>query len=417
MAAAILDTPPGDFMPANQRLIFSFETTTSVTDEYRYVVQVLEDGTEIGKYYLAPNAQEVAFFDLGEIAGKRVQVDQTPYQSTSVTLFAYDTTPFTRSRGNVKQYTVRVGEWNGSSETLNQDSHTFYLVGGREQLSAGLHPDFSDHYPTTSTRKGWLTDYSVTGSFIEMKATDEAEGRAALITRSTVSDATRIGFSVTTGSGTTTTFVDLNTSNGAQLPTATTPVGGFITYVPLMPATVNGIEGEDEAGDPQTVDLTGWISYSVGAYDGLTPKCRSIRVTRDCKTYKTTPVQIAWANSKGGWDYAHFEGKLLTTQQTQAKPYRAALGDWNGASFTAPGFLPETQYFHKEAEETYQLTGYFTQSELEVFKSLNLARRAFIKLDQWLPVLIEPNSYAVRTDNTQLALVTFNAKLAQSIRV
>jgi hypothetical protein len=233
---------------------------------------------------------------------------------------------------------------------------------------------------------------------------------AALITRSTVSNATAIAYAVTTPSGTVTTNVTLNTTNGAQLPTATSPTAGFVTYVPLMPVNVEAIAG---------VSLTGWTSYMVTPITEatLTPVGRAIRVTRECKNYKTAPVQVAWANSKGGWDYAEFEGKLLTTQQTQAKPYRATLGDWNGAEFSAAGFLAETKYFHKDAEELYQLTGYFSQSELEVFKSLNLAKKAFVKLDQWRPVLIEPTRYAVRADNAQMALVTFNVKLAQTIRV
>lgn len=408
MAATIFTNPSGTFFPANQRLIYGFETDTTVTDAFRFVVVIKENGTEIGTYYLSPNANEVAFFDLGEIAGKRLQADQTPYISTASILFGFTSTPFTRSLTNVAQYTVEVGEWNGTTLSANQDNTSVYLIGGREQLAAGLHPDFSNYYASGPTRKAWLTDYPVTGSYIELTARDEDQGHAALITRSVVSSATAISYAVTTSSGTTTTNVTLNTTNGAQLPTATSPVGGFLTYVPLMPVNVEAITG---------VDLTNWISYTVTPIVEATlqPVGRSLRVTRNCKTYKTDPVQIAWTNSRGGWDYANFEGKLLTTLTTQAKPYRKALGNWNGATFTAPGFLPETEYFHKDGEDKYELTGYFTPAEVDTLRNLVLAKRAFIRLSDWVPVLVEPTSYAVRTHNAQMSLVTVTVKLAQTL--
>jgi hypothetical protein len=408
MAATIFSNPSGTFLPANQRLIFGFSTTTTVTNAFRFVVVVKENGTTIGTYYLAPNANEKAFFDLGEIAKKRVQADQTPYTSTASILFGYTSTPFTRSIGNIAQYTVEVGEWDGTTLTTNQDNLSLYLIGGREQLAAGLHPDFSEYYASGPTRKAWLTDHPVTGSYIELTARDEDQGYTALITRSLVSSATAVTYSVTTSSGTTATNVTLNTTNGAQLPTATSPVGGFLTYVALMPVNVEAITG---------VDLTDWISYTVTPIIEATlqPVGRAIRVTRNCKTYKTDPVQIAWTNSKGGWDYANFEGKLLTTLTTQAKPYRKALGDWNGATFTAPGFLAETEYFHKDGEDKYELTGYFTPAEAEVLRNLVLAKRAFIRLSDWVPVLVEPTSYAVRTHTAQMSLVTVTVKLAQTL--
>lgn len=407
MAASIFQEP-NTYIPANQRLIFGIDTSSTITPAFRFIVVVKENGTQIGKYYLSPNPEDVSFFDLGELTRKRLEVDNRPY-SGGGTLFEYTSTVFTRSLGNVASYTVEVGEWNGTTETTNQDNRTVYLIGGREQISAGLHPDFSQYYATAGTKKVWLTDYPVTGSYIELTAQDETEGYAALITRSTVSDATAISYSVTTSSGTTTTILTLNTTNGAQLPTATSPVNGFITYVSLMPVNVAA------AG----ISLTNWISYTVYPIieATLTPVGRAFRITKDCKTYKTDPIELAWANSKGGWDYATFEGKLLSTVTTQNKPYKKALGTWGGTAFVSNSFDAETAYFHKEGEEAYQLTGKFRQTELEVFKNLVLAKKAFIKLNQWLPVLIDTASYQVRTDNAQIAEVVFNVKLAQTLRV
>lgn len=409
--SATIDSNPTGVLPVNQPLIFTFSTDVTVTDAFRFVVQVYEAGTEIGKYYLAPNANDVAHFDLSEIARDRVEADDSTHTGTNV-IHANDTNFYARSTTGINEYQVRVGEWNGTTETLNDDNTTFYLIGGAEQKSSGLHPDFSQYYATGSTRKGWLTDYP-SGTYIELKARDEDEGRMAFIAKNTWSDAVAVNYAVTTTSGTTSTYVPISSTYGGLVPSTTT-IAGYLQYAALMPASIDGLTGLDSPGGlAQAIDLTNWVSYTVQLVDGLTAKSKAIRVTRDCVSQNYT--QVAWTNSRGGWDYLNFNGKRLDTTTTDAKPYHSTLGNWDAATYTFKSWERESKYYHKTAEETYQLNTLCNEAEMNVIKSLLLSRKAMIRLDSWLPITIDQNSLQIRENGLKMYVVSFSVKLAQTV--
>lgn len=409
--SASIDSSPSGIIPARQPLVFSFSSTSTITDAFRFVIQIFEDGSEIGKYYLAPNSNDVAFFDLSEVVRDRVEVDSSNHTNTSS--IPGDTSAFfARATTGVHSYQVRVGEWDGTTETLNQDNTTLYLIGGTEQRSRGLHPSFSEFYATGSTRTGWLTDYPV-GSYIEMKARDEDEGRAAFIAKDTWSDATAVNYSITNGSGTTSVYVPISSTYGGLVP-STTSLAGYVQYAALMPATIDGLTGLDSpGGSAASIDLTGWISYTVTLVDGVTAKSKPIRITRECSK---TSTQLAWANSRGGWDYFTFAGKRLTTTTTDAKPYTKPLGDWGAATYGFKSWDAEVKFYHKTAEERYQMNAVMDEGEMQVLRSLFLSRKAFIRLDDWLPVTTDESQLQVRELQHKLYQVTFTVKLAQQVQ-
>jgi hypothetical protein len=53
--ASFDDSPGENWFPAGQHLIYTISTQTTITDDFRYIVQVEENGTEIAKIYLSPN--------------------------------------------------------------------------------------------------------------------------------------------------------------------------------------------------------------------------------------------------------------------------------------------------------------------------------------------------------------------------
>ena len=409
--SASIDSNPSGILPARQPLIFTFSTDTTITDAFRFVVQVFENDSEIGKYYLAPNENDVAHFDLSELVRDRVEVDDANHTGTNTTMG--DTTTFyTRSTTGVKKYQVRVGEWNGPSESLDDDNTTLYLIGGAEQKSSGLHPDFSQFYATGNTRKGWLTDYP-SGTYIELQARDEDEGRLAFIAKDTWSDATAVAYAITNTTTTYAVYVPISSSYGGLVP-STTSLAGYLQYVAALPASIDGLTGLDfPGGSPLAVDLTNWISYTVTLVDLLIPKSQSLRVTRDCSG--KTGTQIAWSNSRGGWDYMTFEGKRLDTTTSEAKPYNKPLGDWGAATYTFNEWSAETKYYHKSAEQRYQLSGIFNEDQMQAIRSLFLSRKAFIRLDKWLPVVTDESQIQIRELQHKIYQVSFNVKLAQAI--
>ena len=179
--AQIEAAPAENWIPAGRKLLFTLSPNETVTNAYRYIVQVEENGTDISKIYLTPNPTDNAFFDLSEVIAGRLEVDSLKYNTTS-TIHSFHNKMFTRSNDNMKRYRVKVGFFDGTTETLAEDTSGYYYhFDGYEQLSQGLDPSFSDYYGTASTKKVWLMDREPVNNVIEVNAGIEDNGVAAFI--------------------------------------------------------------------------------------------------------------------------------------------------------------------------------------------------------------------------------------------
>jgi len=395
-------------MPAGQPLIYTLQTSATIDDTFAFIVQVFENGTEIGKYYLKPNSNNRAHFDLNRVIQGRTRVDEKVYGAFTL-LFDYSALPYTRSNGNMNKYEVKIGEYTGT-EALAQATKYIYVMDGYEQVSSGLHPSFSDYYGTASTKKFWLTDREPVNNVITIEAADDDEGFFAFINNNTVSDVTRLAFQLIPPTGAPTTLTkDLNTTNGAQLPSATSPVNGFLVYAGIMPAQVL----------TPIFSATSWKQITITPQNGSgTQEGNVLSIIRDCTDYKDQAVQVTFANSRGGWDYLKFEGRPGRSITTEEKTYRKALGNYDATTYTFQSFNPEVEAYQKTAKLQYILNGLFNVADSKLLPFLLRSRKVYAKIDGvWNPVTVTTSqaTYKTTADGrlTQLAL---NVELAQVIR-
>jgi hypothetical protein len=408
MAASFTSNPSETWMPAGQPLIYTLQTSLTIDDTFAFIVQVFENGTEIGKYYLKPNSNNRAHFDLNRVIQARTRVDEKVYGASTL-LFDYSALPYTRSNGNMNKYEVKIGEYTGT-EALAQATKYIYVMDGYEQVSSGLHPSFSDYYGTASTKKFWLTDREPVNNVITIEAADDDEGFFAFINNNTVSDVTRLAFQLIPPTGAPTTLTkDLNTTNGAQLPSATSPVNGFLVYAGIMPAQVL----------TPIFSTTSWKQITITPQNGTgTQEGNVLSIIRDCTDYKDQAVQVAFANSRGGWDYLKFEGRPGRSITTEEKTYRKALGNYDATTYTFQSFNPEVEAYQKTAKLQYTLNGLFNVADSKLLPFLLRSRKVYAKIDGvWNPVTVTTSqaTYKTTADGrvTQMAL---NVELAQVIR-
>ena len=408
MAASFTSNPSETWMPAGQPLIYTLQTSLTIDDTFAFIVQVFENGTEIGKYYLKPNSNNRAHFDLNRVIQGRTRVDEKVYNASTL-LFDYSALPYTRSNGNMNKYEVKIGEYTGT-EALAQATKYIYVMDGYEQVSSGLHPSFSDYYGTASTKKFWLTDREPVNNVITIEAADDDEGFFAFINNNTVSDVTRLAFQLIPPTGAPTTLTkDLNTTNGAQLPSATSPVNGFLVYAGIMPAQVL----------TPIFSATSWKQITITPQNASgTQEGNVLSIIRDCTDYKDQAVQVAFANSRGGWDYLKFEGRPGRSITTEEKTYRKALGNYDATTYTFQSFNPEIEAYQKTAKLQYILNGLFNVADSKLLPFLLRSRKVYAKIDGvWNPVTVTTSqaTYKTTADGrvTQLAL---NVELAQVIR-
>ena len=417
---ASIDNGPvgGLWLPAGQKLLFTIIPDITVTADYRFIVQVEENGTVISKVYLTPNPADTAFFDLSEAILGRLEVDSFKHNLTS-TIHSLNNKMYTRSNGNIKRYRLKVGHFDGSSETLAEDiSSYYYLFDGYEQLSQGLFPSFSDFYGSATSKKVWLTDRVPVSNVINVKAAIEDQGVAAFINSDdTGSLITQLTFKIydTAGSQEATLEYVINSTNGGLVPTTSwsdSTTDGSLLYAYVYPASfaaltsaLNGVTG-------------GWGYYDVIPSTSSGPTGNTLRITNDCRHNKNEAVQLAWANTRGGWDYLRFNGKKQKTLTREEKTYRKIVGDYSASQFELGGSERQIKAYQLEAKERYQLNGILTIEELTLLQFCMRSKNVMADIDgSWVPLTIVQNSMQVEEETVSKVFVTsFEVELAQIIR-
>lgn len=416
---AQIEAAPADrWIPAGRKLLFTLGPNETVTDDYRYIVQVEENGTIISKIYLTPNPATFAFFDLSEVIEGRLEVDSLKYNTTN-TIHTLHNKMFTRSNDNMKRYRVLVGFFDGTTETLAEDESSYYYqFDGYEQLSQGLDPSFSDYYGTASTKKVWLTDRIPVNNVIEVSAGIEDNGVAAFInsddTGSAIVNLT-IKIYDTLGSLEDTLTYTINSTNGGLVPTTSwndSNNDASLLYAYVYPASFAALT----TALNDVVD--GWDYYDVIPAATGGPVGNTLRIRNNCRNTKNEPVQLGWANTRGGWDYLRFNGKKQKTVTREEKTYRKIVGDYSGSQFELATSAREIKPYQLEAKETYQLNSVLTIEEVTLMQYCMRSKNVMARIDgTWVPVTIQTNSMQIEEETVSKVFITsFNVELAQTIR-
>ena len=416
--AQIEAAPADKWIPAGRKLLFTLGPNETVTDDYRYIVQVEENGTIISKIYLTPNPATFAFFDLSEVIEGRLEVDSLKYNSTA-TIHKFNNKMFTRSNDNMKRYRVKVGFFDGTTETLAEDTTPYYYIfDGYEQLSQGLDPSFSDYYGTASTKKVWLTDRIPVNNVIEVSAGIEDNGVAAFInsddTGSLISRFLINTYDTAGSLDDTLTYI-VNSTNGGLVPTTSWTDANndaSLLYAYVYPASFN----------PITTALNavtgGWGHYDIIPSTDSVQTGNILRIRNNCRNTKNEPVQLGWANTRGGWDYLRFDGKKQKTVTREEKTYRKIVGDYSGSQFELATSAREIKPYQLEAKETYQLNSLLTIEEVTLMQYCMRSKNVMARIDgTWVPVTIQTNSMQIEEETVSKVFITsFNVELAQTIR-
>ena len=410
--------PAENWIPAGRKLLFTLSPNETVTDDYRYIVQVEENGTIISKIYLTPNPADNAFFDLSEVISGRLEVDSLKYNTTS-TIHSLHNKMFTRSNDNMKRYRVKVGFFDGTTETLAEDTSGYYYhFDGYEQLSQGLDPSFSDYYGTNANKKVWLTDRIPSNNVMEISAGIEDNGVAAFInsddTGSAIVNLT-IKIYDTLGSLETTLTYTINSTNGGLVPTTSWSDANndaSLLYAYVYPASFGALT--TALNDV----VEGWDYYDVIPASTGGPVGNTLRIRNNCRNTKNEPVQLGWANTRGGWDYLRFDGKKQKTVTREEKTYRKIVGDYSGAQFELASSARQIKPYQLEAKETYQLNSVLTIEEVTLMQYCMRSKNVMARIDgTWVPVTIQTNSMQIEEETVSKVFITsFNVELAQTIR-
>lgn len=140
------------------KLVNVYSSSSTAQTNFKYLIQVEEDGTQIFESYVSPNPAGVCMFDLSPIIKERLNapVIETAGNSQSIHSGEYSTDPFNKCEGGQNIYEIKIGEVYEVSGVLtefpNLDNHSILAING--------HQDYKDSFQTLGIQSQNLVPYS-----------------------------------------------------------------------------------------------------------------------------------------------------------------------------------------------------------------------------------------------------------------
>ena len=282
-----------------------------------------------------------------------------------------------------------------------------YLVGGRvDFFSQGFDYDYSEVITTGSTKKGFLVERKpsksnlINSDYIELPVSENDYGTLSFWNDSINlgSEATKLRYRIYNSLGLqgTDTFT-IGTTYGGQTPSSTSSTGKVI-YFGAYPKNINDANHAIPDGfKPQ--DIANWTYYTWELIDNdSNAKSAPIVFVNSCEPKAS--VIVSWENAYGVWEYYKFDARKTNTITTERKNYRKSIGTWDGTEFGYNTFDRDLTPYQVEARNKYTLkTSDLTFENSELLTSLMRSKKVMMYTDQWLPIIVDKNSYQYEKDN------------------
>lgn len=139
----------------------------------------------------------------------------------------------------------------------------------------------------------------------------------------------------------------------------------------------------------------------------------------DCSKY--TPIQLAWVNALGAWDYYTFELAHTEKLNIQRETFRKPYGNWGaGATYTYSQYESGDTIYKIEADKQYTVNSdWLNDSDFEWLQELLMSKEVqFVNENgDFTPVIITDTDYEFKQDvNNKLNNLQLTFKLAHKIK-
>lgn len=425
MAVIFSSKPNDDANVTGQPLVYVLYD--SVSTPVRFIVKIFEStsafstGTEVAKIYISPNAQNRGVFDLSSFVDGRLDLPTTVstqggYRFIQGNTVANGMTPSTVKHEVVKKYTLQVGRLNtDGTEDLNDAQTAIYLIPGVRQISEGLHPSFADYHMSVFTnvqKRGWLTVRNfATGSteYIDIHMADDDQAVMCLLTYSMgyTNYFNKVKYTLKDSSGTTLATVTPTMSGSSTI------TSNYRTAL-IGPSqlALNAVFGASWDDDWHSCEITPQSAW--GARVGAT-----LRIYKDCRPIKHTPVQIAFTNWAGGWDVLRFDGRAPKTITKTAKTYQSTPLTYDQSAPTFEAWNEVTKTYHQTATRKYKLNhNQFTADERDMLEHLMRAKIVYFRYgtETWKPCKVDENSLVIQPAASKMFDVSLTITQSQPVR-
>lgn len=427
MAITITDSP-NDFTFKGQRLIYTATSTNTAQTGFKFIVEVKDGATTLGKYYVPQNPSNILVFDIAEVVRELVQVDTNDDLGNGLihTLPNVSTKQMSKALKGIAKLSIEIGEVYGDPlvEYTALASDTIILTSGNIQAREGYKYSLSEYIADASTKKVFLTNRKpsplnvISKDHIEIKCTDTDFGSMAAWNDDTTisSTATKIMYRIYTSGGLFgSQSMSFTTLNGSDVPSSA-DVSSKLTYIGLFPANWSSTNSPLlSVIKPVALD---WIYYTIEMLDSSNnPVSQPIYFVNTPSPCKHSPVQLAWVNQLGAWDYFRMDARTSRSITTTAKEYMKTLGDYSSSTYSFDTWSRQQTPYQVDAKLQYILrTEYLSKEDTELLQNVLKSKNVMMQLDgNWLPVVVKTTSLNYETETISKRLtMTFNVELAQN---
>jgi len=315
----------------------------------------------------------------------------------------------------------------GGVKSALQGSHNYIPIYYATNQGWDWSQDFSDYFPDSALKKGWMTDREDT-TFIRVDMALEDEGAATLLQMENYS------YAYDTGKDTANCDWDnvvYTVYEGALQNTLTLNLGTVPTnwnsaaqHIPIGPANIkDNVNWAIPGYDLNTED---WEYYEVTPRDGTTPLSKPIRVYRDCRPIKHKPAQLYWIGSRGGAEILRFDGRVKDNYDVGGRDTYTTNRDlesrFSGLGLT---FAPELYSYEPErvplpstGKRSFSLSeDFFSDAERELFKSAMTATYLMVRYDgKWYPCRMKTTNYAHEQSASKLLPISCEVELLTNLK-
>ena len=423
MAVTIQNTF-NDVVALQKPLVLTASSTNTSEPKFRYVMTLDVNGVEVIKVKQQANSNNYVHFDLYQIIKDYFETKYldggTEIHKIITTVDGDDTALFIEI--DVYEEYADSSILDPIERPLSAATTSFIAINTTYQFKDGVTPTLAGIYEfnNDTTEIQWLTNMPT-----RLKTRAGEYQTAAILAsdfRGAVSTSLRYSITFYEADGT-----QISTANITRLSigmanfvATKSAVNAGVLYQ-FIPIGYQNLEDQSFNTSIRPSTQANLAYYTINIFDNsgdYITKTYRFDIA-DCSKY--TPIQLAWVNALGAWDYYTFELAHTEKLNIQRETFRKPYGNWGaGATYTYSQYESGDTIYKIEADKQYTVNSdWLNDSDFQWLQELLMSKEVqFVNENgDFTPVIITDTDYEFKQDvNNKLNNLQLTFKLAHKIK-
>jgi hypothetical protein len=423
--AVTINNTFNDVVALQKPLVLTASSTNTSEPKFRYVMTVDVNSVEVIKVKQQANQNDYVHFDLYQIIKDYFEtkyLDGGNEIHKIITTVDGDNTALFIELNVYEEYATSATTDPTEYPSTGNDTDSFLAINSTFQFTDGVTPTLAGVYEfnNDTTEIQWLTNMPT-----RLKTRPDEYQTAAILAsdfRGAVSTSLRYSITFYEADGTqiSTANITRTTIGMANFVATKSAVNAGVLYQ-FIPIGYQNLEDQSFNTSIRPSTQANLAYYTINIFDNsgdYITKTYRFDIA-ECSRY--TPIQLAWVNSLGAWDYYTFELASLKKLNIQRETFRKPFGNWGaGATYTYSQYESGDTIYKIEADKQYTVNSdWLNDSDFEWLQELLMSKEVqFVNENgDFTPVIITDTDYEFKQDvNNKLNNLQLTFKLGHKIK-